>query len=134
MEIGISVILFLLSYGIGISSYLIETHMLLFYIIGIFLYINTAKMFHPFVYYLFVMRPLQLSLSSSGLLSLFNGNFSMFLFWEITAVILIFIEKEKENLGKVLEKMKKKRIKISIAKLAASSVLPLSVKIGRAHV
>lgn len=105
---------FIVTYLLGWLLYILPHEFLVFYVMGMFLLINLFTMFHPIIYHNGVIRPLQLSVASSGLLALFMNNFPLFVFSIILIVILLIIENEdidamtngeKTGLGKEMKRV-----------------------------
>lgn len=85
---------FIATYLFGWLLYVLPQDYLIFYILGMFLLVNLFTMFHPVIYHNGIIRPLQLSIASSGLLALFMNNISLFVFSLILIIILLLIENE----------------------------------------
>ncbi|MEJ1517150.1 hypothetical protein R3O67_28440 [Bacillus cereus] len=117
----------IISYISSLMLYFVSQENTLFYVMLLFLYINVATIFHPLVFHYGVMKPIEIGLSSVGLLSLFTGEFSSFVFILMFVVTLIFIE--KEDMYSIIEVPNKKRntLGLTIKRMIATIFMPFSV-------
>lgn len=95
-----AVFFFIVMYAFGWLLYVLPQEQLMFYVMGLFVIINAFTVFNPLIFHNGVMRPLQLSLSSSGLLSLFMGNTPIFTFSLFLVLTLLLIE--NEDIGELI--------------------------------
>jgi hypothetical protein len=130
MNFKSTILFFIMSYMIGISLHFFTNGSALIYIMGLFLYINVFTMFHPLIFQYGIMRPLQLSISSVGLLSMFTGDFAFMVFSIVAVLILVFIEKEDIYSLAVVPNEERKKISLTAKRMVATIFMPFSVTYG----
>ncbi|MFP3727090.1 hypothetical protein U8V72_18090 [Priestia filamentosa] len=120
-------LLALLSYCAGLAMYIIPEQSTLFYIMGIFLYINVFTMFHPITFHYGGMRPLQIGLSSVVIMHLLTGKIELFIVALALLVSLIFIEREDVYLLNESSHTLKDSLGLTIKRFIAAVFMPFSV-------
>lgn len=122
-----TIFFFVCSYVMGWGLYLINNYnpaYTMFYVMGLFVLINIFTVFHPLIFHYGIMRPLQLSVSSAAILSLLENQISMFTFFSMLLITLVFIEKEDvfaiQSKGIYV-------IKETVSKVLLTFLLPFSV-------
>lgn len=117
----------IISYLVGWLLYIVTKENALFYIMGLFLYINIFTVFHPFIFHYGVMRPVQLGLTSVGLLSIFTGDISFFVFCLVAVIALVFIEKEDIYSFISTPEEERNKVGLVVKRMLATIIMPFSV-------
>ena len=119
-------VFFVLFYAIGWLFSFLSDNSRLFFVMGLFLLIYIATILHPIIYKYGVLRPLQLSLSSVGILGFLNGDSSLFLFTILAVVSFILLEQEDIDSYINYEPSDKDRFSLNIKRIAATAMAPFA--------
>ncbi len=117
----------IISYVFGLMMYIVPEKQTLFYIMGLFIYINIFTLFHPINFHYGAMRPIQISLASVGILELLTGNIALLIVVLVMLITLIFIEKEDVYALNESHNKFKETVGLTIKRLIATIFMPFSV-------